>query len=440
MAVQRADGTAAVAAEAVADAVAAVAADAVPAPLTALSGSVGPAAALVALGWVRLHEGHLFPVGTAAVEPAAALEAAAVVAVPDPPRLAGPAAETLARLVTRGPELRTAVGALVRAEVQVRQAGGRQARAARCADQVWQLARVAAAEPLSRLFDHGADGELHRRLVASRSAPVQAFRQAVAATVAEWPHAGPGGWELGVPDWGTDPSTLLRLLDVLRRAPAARRPDTPAARHQAPLLRDRDRWADAVARIVHEQRVAARELGALWFASGHLVEAADVLHLHADELTALAADPTGLRETARLRAYDHAARHHYRRPAPTPGPLPPVVRWARRDAAPRAADGDVLTGRPGSTGRGTGTVADPADRLPPDPVLLLPGGGAQWVPLIRIARGVVIDRGSAHSPAVAACRASAVPCVTGTGDAADRLTPGTVVRVDGDAGVVRVGP
>lgn len=416
MAVQRADGTA-------------VAADAGPGPLTALSGSIGPAAALVALGAARLHEGHLFPAeGTAPVPEDT-----------DPPRVDGPAGEILARLLARGPELRTAVGALVRAEEQVRRAGGPQARLAPCAEQVWQLARVATAQPLSRLFDHGADGELHRRLVASRSAPVQAFRQAVAATVTEWPHAGPGGWELGAPDWGTDPSALLRLLDTLRRSPAAQRPDPPVHRHRAPLLRDRDRWADAVARIVHRQRAAARELGALWAASGHLVEAADVLHLHAAELPVLAVDPGRLRETARLRSYDHAARHAYRAPAPAAGPLPPVVRWARRDATPRAVDGDVLAGRPGSPGCGAGTAADPADRLPPDPVLLLPGGGAQWAPLVRIARGVVVDGGSPHSPAVAACRATGVPCVTGTGDAADRLAPGTPVRVDGDAGTVRVG-
>lgn len=419
MAVQRADGTVA----------AAVAADAAPGPLTALSASVGPAAALVVLGVVRVHEGHLFPAeGTTVV-----LEDA------DPPQVDGPAGEVLARLTTRGPDLRTAVGALVRAEEQVWWTGGRQTRLARCAEQVWQLARVAAAEPLSRLFDHGVDGELHRRLVASRSEPVRAFRQAVAATVTEWPHAGPGGWELGAPDWGTDPTTLLRLLDTLRRSPTARLPDTPVPHHRAPLLRDRDRWADAVARIVHEQRAAARELGALWTASGHLVEAGDVLHLHADELPVLAADPAVLREAARLRAYDHAARHRYRAPDPARGPLRPVVRWSRRDAAPRAVDGEVLTGCPASPGCGAGTAADPADRLPPDPVLLLPGGGAEWVPLVRIARGVVVDRGSAHSPAVAACRATGVPCVTGTRNAADRLATGTAVSVDGDAGTVRVG-
>lgn len=474
--------------------------DVAPAPLTPLSRTVGAASVLLGPvpgaggAAVAVHSGHLFVECTDPPDPLAGSE---------PPRLPDPAAEAaadgrvaearqarpdlatatpsdlVARLLALRDDLAVVVPAQAQAEIGLRLATAAVARATGSAagtatllaayargeeiDAVWELGRVVSGSaPLTTLFDDGVHG-LYRRLAASRLAPVRAFHQGLETVLVELAHVGPGGWELLDLTWRMAPDHLLRLLDVLRRAGDGRRPgprhlpsprERAAARGRRPGLqraltavvqwqRARDRAADRVGLVTHEQRLAAHELGRRAVAQGVLDDAADVFALAADELAAFVADPGPFAEPLRFRGYDHRALATFRPPAETAGPPPPVVRWPRVGSGSPLPAGAALAGRPAGAGRAEGPAAvlcTPAelDRLVPGAVLVAGTAGECWVPLLPGAVALVVDGGSVTSPAAAACRRLGIPCLIATRDATECLPHGAAVAVDAEAGRVRV--
>lgn len=466
--------------------------DVSPAPLTPLSRTVGAASVLLGAvpgtggAAVAVHGGHLFvecpgPPGPEADTapprlPDPATEAAADRRVADarhsrPDLMTATPPELVARLLALREDLAVLVPALVQAEVGLRAATATLARGAGSTantaaqlgsrarpdevDPVWELGRVVSrSAPLATLFDDGVRG-LYRRLAASRQPPVRAFHQGLETVLVDLGHVGPGGWELLDPTWRMAPDDLLRLLDLLRRAPDGRRTSAPTPTRGgrpglkrgmaavAQWLRVRDRAADRVGLVTHEQRLTAHELGGRAFAGQVLDDPADVFTLVAEELPAFADDPAPFAEPLRFRGYDHRALATFRAPSRTARPPLPVVRWPRVGSGSPLAEGASLPGRAAAPGRAEGPAAvlrTPAelDRLAPGVVLVVGTAGECWVPLLPAVAALVVDGGTITSPAAAGCRRLGIPCLVATRDATERLPHGGAAVVDAEAGRVTV--
>lgn len=111
---------------------------------------------------------------------------------------------------------------------------------------------------------------------------------------------------------------------------------------------------------------------------------------------------------------------------------------------PEAATPEVLTGLPASRGRYTGparivTSVEAFDAVQPGDVLIARATMPAYNALLPIVGAIVTDKGGALSHAAIVSREYGLPCVVGTRDATTRITDGTIVTVDGDAGVVEIG-
>jgi rifampicin phosphotransferase len=105
------------------------------------------------------------------------------------------------------------------------------------------------------------------------------------------------------------------------------------------------------------------------------------------------------------------------------------------------ADGEVVRGLPGSSGRVTATArivrseAD-FDRLAVGDVLVCRLTTPAWTVLYARAAAIVTDLGSPLSHAAIVAREHAIPAVVGTHIATTTITDGQIVTVDGTTGVV----
>ena len=109
-------------------------------------------------------------------------------------------------------------------------------------------------------------------------------------------------------------------------------------------------------------------------------------------------------------------------------------------------DGElVLSGTPGSSGAVTGPVRIvrgstdfPAVR--PGDIIVCPYTDPAWVPLLRLAVGVVTETGGVLSHAAIIARERRVPAVVGVTSAMSRLVDGARVTIDGHSGTVTQHP
>jgi len=106
-----------------------------------------------------------------------------------------------------------------------------------------------------------------------------------------------------------------------------------------------------------------------------------------------------------------------------------------------AASADGVLGTPASPGRATGRArvlrsAAEFDRLGQGEVLVCPVTAPSWTPLFARAAAVVTDIGSPSAHASLIAREYGIPAVVGTGDGTTRITDGSLVTVDGGAGLV----
>jgi len=344
---------------------------------------------------------------------------------------------------------------------------------------LWGLStQTSRSATLTRLFDHGIT-LLADQLESHRCDDLAEFRATLFEVLDHCGHLGPAEWELDSPTWDEDLRLVLGVLDMWRRvadraAPAARAAEVAdtsrahaaavraaigdsegVARFDAALYATR-RWLcvrqqrrGAVSRVHHEQRLAARELGRRYVASGLLDEVGQIFMLLEEELDAFVADPGSLGEQLRLRGYDYHALAKYQPPFVTVGPPQPVVGWPWRKDAPGSSGSGTPVGSETFTrvalsgmSTGPGTASGPA-RLPRSPsdtralrpgeVLVLPTAGYAWLPMLPIVAGVVVDAGGSLSAVSVACRELGIPCLLGTGDATTRIRPGQHLVIKGGA-------
>jgi pyruvate,water dikinase len=127
--------------------------------------------------------------------------------------------------------------------------------------------------------------------------------------------------------------------------------------------------------------------------------------------------------------------------------LPPV--WVGDPSpvtpdAPDASPARVVRGVAVSPGRVVGrarVIIDAGDCDQPvsaDEVLVTRTTDPSWVSMILTAGGLAIDIGGPMSHGAIVARELGIPCVISTRDGTTRIRDGTLVELDGDAGVVRL--
>jgi pyruvate,water dikinase len=285
---------------------------------------------------------------------------------------------------------------------------------------------------------------------------------------------GPNEWEIACPTWGTNPDLALALVDRLRaaddsqapstrdagladtRAEALDRVYTAAGRMQRSgfdrLLRfatlysqGRERAKTTVINVIHQQRLAALELGRRLAERAGNPDQIDLWFCYQHELDELRADPAGFAATAagrRATRDELAARIP---PFVFDGKIPPPTEWQRRDdqKLSAVAAGTELSGTPGGSGTATGIariVNDPSQEadLGPGTILVAPHTDPAWTPLFLGVDAVVVNVGGQVSHAVIVARELGLPCVVGVEDATLQIPDGATISVDGDTGTVRV--
>jgi pyruvate,water dikinase len=339
---------------------------------------------------------------------------------------------------------------------------------------LWELSRQVRESPeLTAAFNAGVPGLLGRL---EKDGPDAArFQAGLDEFLQKYGARGPNEWELRSDTWGTKPELVLVAIDrmrltrddqspqthteVRRRERAAATADVEAMLVDDPValgqfqagmrasivqLAGRERTKTNNIKVVHEIRLAIRELGRRHHDAGHLDALEDIFMLCDEELDRFAADPESWGPTVRQRAGQYEELFELEPPFILHRTVPPLSEWPRRSrAGDRVPAGTVLTGIPGCPGKATGrarVILDPSDptALEPGDVLIAPITDPAWTPLFVPAAAVVVDVGAQISHAVIVSRELGIPCVVSVIGATAKIADGATVTVDGAAGTVTV--
>lgn len=325
---------------------------------------------------------------------------------------------------------------------------------------------------LAAEFDAGLDGLLPR--LESLGSEAQELLTALTETRREWGFRGQGEWELRRDTWETDATLPLALIDRLRGGdvqadPRARIAGSSQTRENATrTIRDslsaddaaawdvtvaaariwtrgRERTRTTSAMLLHEQRMAARELGRRSHEEGNLDAPLHVFQLLESELDAWVADPAPFRQILADREQTYLALYDYVPPFMITGEVPDQDTWTRASqrAAVEISDDPVLQGAAGSPGvvRGRARIvrsATEVDELDADDILVAAITDPAWTPLFLTSAAVVTEVGGIFSHGPIVCRELGTPCVVALDDACRRIPDGARIEVDGTAGTVTI--
>jgi pyruvate,water dikinase len=331
---------------------------------------------------------------------------------------------------------------------------------------------------LSGLGDVDSAAPSHAMWALSRLDPhSDDFAKAFEEFTYEFGSRGPNEWEARSPSWESRPALALAAIDRMRQAPDSVDPANQFAvragereRAAAELLSTvegdpathgqlaaaigcstawlpgRERTKTNNIRVIHEMRMAMRELGRRMVALGAFDEIEDFGFVRQAEMSTLLTDPHSLTDTIRDR------RTAYRKLQEVEPPFVFVGQtddgpdaWPRRDAATvdKLTAGGTIAGQPGCPGVAEGTARvildsnDPSS-LEPGDVLIAPITDPSWTPLFVPAAAVVVDVGAALSHAIIVSRELGIPCVISATGATRNIPNGARVRVDGNTGIVTV--
>ncbi len=343
---------------------------------------------------------------------------------------------------------------------------------------LWDLSRmIRQSESLTRVFDQADEG-LDRILRLSNHAESAGLVAGIDALITEVGYRGPNEWDLSSPTWDTAPEIVVALLDCMRHCqdedgPRQRRAHLEADRLRlateisdalsgqqhdrflagfgasTAFLRGRELSRTNVMRVIHEMRLALRELGARGVRRHDFDEVDNLWMLTADELEYYA--DGGLADVAEIsskRRVQYEDLRNRSAPAsmigsddgwiPAPGTTPG---WGFDDRP--LEPGDMMLGSPGSPGMARGvarvieTDADVA-KVEPGDVVVLSRPDLAATPLFVSAGAVVTDRGGTFTHAVVVARELGTPMVVGAHRASERIVSGSIVNVDGLTGVVSI--
>ena len=341
---------------------------------------------------------------------------------------------------------------------------------------LWELSRLIRGDgELSAVFDEGVDGLLDR-LETLDSPNAQQFRDDFDNFVYEYGSRGPNEWELSAHTWETDPSIPLRTLDQVRKQPDEKNPQNgadSASEDRQQVVEEvraklaelgneelvgvfegalvganqmvfRERAKTSLVRVLHESRMAIRELGKRHTESGTVSDSEHIFMLLDEELESFVADPSRYsallhdRYENWLKLWDLTPPFFLR-----DGIIPPLTEWETRAPTAESAlsEGDVLAGTAGCPGVVTGRariVRDPTSPpdLEPGDIMVAPLTDPAWTPLFLAVDGVVVNVGGQVSHAVIVSREMGIPCVVSVADATERIEDGATITVDGTNGNV----
>jgi rifampicin phosphotransferase len=342
---------------------------------------------------------------------------------------------------------------------------------------MWALAdKVRDSTELSAAFDAGVD-DLLDRLAASTSPDAAAFLADFHEFVYRYGSRGANEWDVIAPTWEVQPRTAMLAIDLMRRsdpsnAPAARHLTSVAERdrvaafvreqlagdaealagfeaalHSAQLfLSGRERYKTNCIIIVHEMRMAVRELGRRLVERDAIETVEQVFMLTNAELDAVRQHPERYAPLVADRWRRYRALFDLEPPFVVVDDAPALSSFAPRvqRVFETVAAGTVLTGAAGSGGVASGRaciVLDPSEahQLEPGDVLVAPQTDPAWVPLFVAAAAVVVNVGALGSHAMIVSRELGIPCVVSVQDATGRIPEGAMLTVDGNAGTVTAG-
>lgn len=297
------------------------------------------------------------------------------------------------------------------------------------------------------------------------------FRSGFDAFLVEFGSRGPNEWDIISDVWETKPDLALAMIAVMRKQGDDGDPSTRGGQRSAEreavtetirgalaadaetlgqfeaglasahvYLAGRERTKTNIIKVVHEVRVAFREL-----ANRHGVPVDEFHQLLGDELDAFLAGPDGFGSRMKQRLVEYRELFDREPPFIINEVVPPLSTWPKRnaDAVAASTSGDVLTGVPGCPGTVTGTarvILDPSDPLALEPgdILIAPVTDPAWTPLFVPAGGVVVDVGAQVSHAIIVSRELGIPCVVSVTGATRSIPDGATITVDGDAGTVTI--
>ncbi|MGU3587104.1 PEP-utilizing enzyme, partial [Rhodococcus sp. C26F] len=301
------------------------------------------------------------------------------------------------------------------------------------------------------------------------------YRRGLADFIKNYGCRGPNEWELRSDTWGTRPEMVTVLIDAMRGAPDSESPQSRTDRRIAErialtteildgldeanqeafsdVLRavhlysaGRERTKTNCIKIVHEMRLALRELGERAAKTGDIVDPIHVFMLTEREFDPFVRAPREFGDTLAERDAEYRTLFDRIPPFVTTGAPPSYETWAKRSDGPREAKaeaGTVLTGISGCPGKIVGfarIVLDPTD--PPEfgasDILVAPITDPAWTPLFAAASGVIVEVGAQISHAVIVSRELGLPCVVSVTNATRIIPDGALVEVDGATGQVTV--
>ncbi len=343
---------------------------------------------------------------------------------------------------------------------------------------LWDLSRlIRSSTGLTDFFDRGTDG-LDRLVRFSNHDDSVALAAGLDAVMDEVGYRGLNEWELASPTWDEAPEIVVALLDCLRHcddeaSPRVRRahleadrarlareiaaalPPTERQRFLAGLgaatafLRGRELSRTNVVRVIHEIRLAVRELADRAVRRFDFEGESSIWMLTADELVYYA--DGGLADVADRTAKRRITYDELRNASPPASMIGSDTGWIRapeplvdRFALDGPLDvGEVMLGSPGSPGLAQGparVIESDADlaAVRPGDVVILARPDLAATPLFVAAGAVVTDIGGTFTHAVVVARELGTPMVVGATGASERIVTGSLVNVDGLTGVISV--
>ncbi len=343
---------------------------------------------------------------------------------------------------------------------------------------LWKISRmVRNDDDLTEAFDQGIDG-LRERISSLATPAASAFLEAFDDFLYNYGSRGPNEWELSSHTWETDPNIPLITIDRVRNQDDGKDPAQGARKSAAErevLVEEvrtklseigdeeligvfegalvggnqmvfRERCKTTLVRVLHESRMAMRELGRRHTAQGTIGKEEHIFMLIDEELETFIADPPSFTDLLAER-YD-GWRELWNLTPPfflRDGIVPPLSEWdpATTQDRQNAVEGETLTGTAGSPGTTTGIariVSDPTNPpdLAPGDIMVAPLTDPAWTPLFLAVDAVVVNVGGQVSHAVIVSRELGLPCVVSVEDATERIADGSLIEVNGTTGEVTI--
>ncbi len=342
---------------------------------------------------------------------------------------------------------------------------------------IWELSRMVRSSPgLRRLFEQD-EGDLIEVLRLSTQPEALGLVAAIEALASEVAFRGSNGWELASRTIGEEVESILDTLACLRHVPDSADPvskrrevednrgrlvaEMASSLHGAErsqflagvksagvFLRGRELSRTNVLRVLHEMRLPIAELGRRARRRNELEAVNHVWMLNAEEVEYYG--DGGMGDVAKLASERYDA---FTNAETSPAEMAvasnsgisfePDVRPSERFALEQLEPGDMMLGIPGSPGMASGparvvTSALDLDTVRPGEVLVVDRPELVYAPIFPATVAVLAERGHLKSHAVVVAREFGLPVVTGLAGLTQRVTNGTILNVDGLAGVVSV--